>query len=103
MDNSSSSHNAGGGLQKGTLHWVNVASLGIAIAISGNFSGWNYGLGVGGLGGMAVAAVAMVVLFFGLTQCVAEMAASLPGAGGFDGYTRTALGPSAAFLCGMCV
>src|SRR5437588_263381 len=39
------------GLQHGTLHWTKVASLGVAIAISGNFSGWNYGLGVGGLGG----------------------------------------------------
>jgi ethanolamine permease len=102
MDNASHS-DAGGGLQKGSLHWVNVASLGIAIAISGNFSGWNYGLGIGGLGGMAVAAAAMAVLFFGLTQCVAEMAASLPGEAGFDGYTRSALGPSAGFLCGMAV
>ena len=97
------SQRTAGGLQKGTLHWVNVASLGIAIAISGNFSGWNFGLGVGGLGGMAVAALAMALLFWGLTQSVAEMAASLPEAGGFDGYARAALGPSAAFVCGMAV
>lgn len=99
----SSAQGGSAGLQKGSLHWVNVASLGIAIAISGNFSGWNFGLGVGGLGGMLVAAIAMAVLFFGLTQCVSEMAASMPGEAGFDGYTRAALGPSAAFLCGMSV
>jgi ethanolamine permease len=99
----SASQGASAGLQKGLLHWVNVASLGIAIAISGNFSGWNFGLGVGGLGGMGVAAIAMAVLFFGLTQCVSEMAASMPGEAGFDGYTRAALGPSAGFLCGMSV
>ena len=41
-------------LKAGALHWLEVAALGIAIAISGNVSGWNYGLGVGGWGGMFV-------------------------------------------------
>ncbi len=58
-------------LQKGSLGALKVAALGVAIAISGNFSGWNYGLGLGGWGGMLVAALAMAVLFFALTQCLA--------------------------------
>jgi ethanolamine permease len=88
-------------LRGGTLGWTHVASLGVAIAISGSFSGWNYGLAVGGLGGMFVAALAMAMLFFFLTQCVAELAAALPGEGGFDGYARFALGPMAGYACGM--
>ena len=32
---------AEGTLRKGSLGWINVAALGAAIAISGNFSGWN--------------------------------------------------------------
>src|SRR5262245_9609083 len=88
-------------LRGGTLGWTQVASLGVAIAISGSFSGWNYGLGVGGLGGMFIAALAMAMLFFVLTQCVAELASSLPDEGGFDGYTRLALGPLAGYACGM--
>jgi ethanolamine permease len=90
-------------LKAGSLHWLEVAALGIAIAISGNVSGWNYGLGVGGWGGMLIAALAMAVLFLCLTQSLAELAAALPEAGGFDGYVRRALGPTAAYLAGMSV
>jgi ethanolamine permease len=90
-------------LKAGSLHWLQVAALGIAIAISGNVSGWNYGLGVGGWGGMLIAALAMAVLFLCLTQSLAELAAALPDAGGFDGYVRRALGPTAAYLAGMSV
>jgi len=90
-------------LKAGSLHWLQVATLGIAIAISGNVSGWNYGLGVGGWGGMLLAALAMAVLFLCLTQSLAELAAALPAAGGFDGYVRRALGPTAAYLAGMSV
>ena len=42
-------------LKAGALGWANVAGLGIAIAISGQFSGWNFGLSAGGWGGLAVA------------------------------------------------
>src|SRR5260370_24436921 len=90
-------------LKAGALHWLQVAALGIAIAISGNVSGWNYGLGVGGWGGIVLAALAMAVLFLCLTQSLAELAAALPEAGGFDGYVRRALGPTAAYLAGMSV
>jgi hypothetical protein len=49
-------------LKAGSPHRLQAAALGIAIAISGNVSGWNYGLGVGGWGGMLLAALAMAVL-----------------------------------------
>jgi ethanolamine permease len=90
-------------LKAGALHWLQVSALGIAIAISGNVAGWNYGLGVGGFGGMFAAALAMAVLFWCLTQSLAELSAALPDAGGFDGYVRRALGPTAAYLTGMSV
>jgi ethanolamine permease len=90
-------------LKVGALHWLQVAALGIAIAISGNVAGWNYGLAIGGWGGMLIAALAMAVLFWCLTQTLAELAAALPDAGGFDGYVRRALGPAAAYLTGTSV
>ncbi|MGB6310489.1 MAG: amino acid permease [Steroidobacteraceae bacterium] len=90
-------------LKAGALHWLQVSALGIAIAISGNVAGWNYGLAVGGWGGMFCAALAMALLFWCLTQSLAELAAALPEAGGFDGYVRRALGPTAAYLTGMSV
>jgi ethanolamine permease len=90
-------------LKKGALSWIQVASLGVAIAISGNFAGWNFGLGVGGFGGMLLAALAMVALFVCLTQCLAELAVALPEGGGFDFYARRALGPAYGFLAGTSV
>ena len=92
-----------GALKKGSLGWINVAALGAAIAISGNFSGWNYGLAVGGWGGMLVAALGMALLFFILTQCLAELAAMLPQGGGFDYYAEYGLGSTAGYLAGMSV
>jgi ethanolamine permease len=91
------------GLQSGTLSWPKVAALGTVIAISGCFSGWNYGLATGGWGGMFAAALAMALLFFCLTQSLAELAAALPQAAGFDSYARTALGPTAGYMAGMSV
>lgn len=91
------------GLRHGALGWHQVAALGIAIAISGNTAGWNYGLAVGGWGGMLLAATAMLVLFLCLTQALAELAAALPAAGGFDGFVRRSFRPSAAYLAGMSV
>jgi len=90
-------------LKLGALHWLQVAALGIAIAISGNVAGWNYGLGVGGWGGMLIAALAMALLFWCLTQTLAELAAALPDTGGFDAYVRRALGPAAAYVTGTSV
>ena len=90
-------------LKKGALSWVQVASLGVAIAISGNFAGWNFGLGVGGFGGMLIAALAMAALFVCLTQCLAELAAALPEGGGFDFYARRAMGPACGYLAGTSV
>jgi ethanolamine permease len=103
VDEASGPAGAPATLKAGSLHWLQVSALGIAIAISGNVSGWNYGLGVGGWGGMLLASAAMAVLFLCLTQSVAELAAALPEAGGFDGYVRRALGPTAAYLAGMSV
>ena len=91
------------GLQRGALGWGKVAALGIAIAVSGGFSGWNYGLAIGGWGGMFAAAIAMAVLFFGLTQCLAELAAMMPQAAGFDSYVESAFGRPAGFMAGMAV
>jgi ethanolamine permease len=90
-------------LKAGALSWPAVAALGIAIAISGNVSGWNYGLAVGGWGGMLLAALAMAGLFLCLTQCVAELAAALPDAGGFDAYVRRAFGATPAYVTGVSV
>lgn len=90
-------------LKAGALGWPTVAALGVSMAISGDFVGWNYGLAAGGWGGMLLAALAMIVMFWCLTQCLAELAAAMPEGGGFDHYARRALGPGAGFVAGMAV
>ncbi|GAA2568902.1 hypothetical protein [Pseudonocardia hydrocarbonoxydans] len=35
-------------LQKGAAGWVLLAGLGVSYVISGDYSGWNFGLGQGG-------------------------------------------------------
>lgn len=90
-------------LQTRALGWANVAGLGIAIAISGQFSGWNFGLAAGGWGGMMIAALLTGLFYIGLTQCVAELAAALPSAGGTEAYCRRAFGARAGYIVGMSV
>jgi len=40
-DNPAGASAAPATLKAGALHWLQVAALGIAIAISGNVAGWN--------------------------------------------------------------
>jgi ethanolamine permease len=88
-------------LQTNSLGWFEIASLGVAIAISGNFSGWNYGLALGGWGGMLAAAGLMAMLYVGITQIVGELAAAYPSASGFDQYVSLGLGTSYGRIAGM--
>lgn len=46
-------------LKKGAVNWVLLMSLGVAYVISGDFSGWNYGIGYGGWFGMLIAFLVM--------------------------------------------
>jgi ethanolamine permease len=85
------------------LGWIKVVGLGIAFAVSGNFSGWNLGLGIGGWGGMAVAALVMACFYILLARCVAELAGTFPSANGMDSYAGEGLGPYGGFIAGMSV
>ncbi len=75
--------------------------IGIAAVISGHFFGWNYGLGVGGFGGMAAATLLVAMLYFCLTRSIAEMAAAMPHAGGPYGWCRAAFGPVGGLVAGL--
>lgn len=86
------------------LHWLAVAGLGVAFAISGSFSGWNAGLGLGGWGGMMLASVSMAIFYLCLTQCVAELASACPeGADGMDTFAAIGLGQAGRFFAGISI
>ena len=61
--------------------------------ISGEFYGWNFGLGTGGFGGLAIAGVLMAIMYYGLVYSIAEMSPALPHTGGAYSFARSAMGP----------
>ncbi|MDA5193030.1 amino acid permease [Govanella unica] len=90
-------------LKAQSLGWTQVAALGVAIVVAGQFVGWNYGLALGGWGGMFIATLLMAVMYLGLTQSLAELSSAIPSAGGFYTYGRLAFGPFVGFLAGLSV
>lgn len=77
-------------------------ALGVGAVISGHFSGWNFGFGTGGWGGMLVAGMIIAVMYLGLVFCIAEMSPALPHTGAAYSFARTAMGPWGGFITGLC-
>lgn len=90
-------------LKKGTAGWLLLAGLGVSYVISGDFAGWNFGIGQAGWGGFAIAAVLMAVMYFTLVLSLAEMSAAIPAAGGGYSFARQAMGPTGGYLTGLAV
>ncbi|WP_299073861.1 ethanolamine permease [uncultured Paraglaciecola sp.] len=90
-------------LKKGAAGWILLASLGVSYVISGDFSGWNFGLEQGGWGGMLIATVLIAVMYTFMIFGLAELSSSLPTAGGGYSFARRALGPWGGFLTGTAI
>jgi ethanolamine permease len=90
-------------LKRGAAGWVLLAGLGVSYVISGDFAGWNFGLGEGGWGGLLIATVLMAVMYTCMVFGLAELSATLPTAGAGYGFARRALGPLGGFATGTAV
>jgi len=90
-------------LKKGAAGWVLLAGLGVSYVISGDYSGWNFGLGQGGFGGLAIASVIIAAMYLALVMGMAELSSALPTAGGGYTFARRALGPWGGFATGTAV
>ncbi|MGD9619523.1 MAG: ethanolamine permease [Mycolicibacterium sp.] len=90
-------------LRGGTAGWVLLASLGVGYVISGDYSGWNFGLAQGGFGGLAIAAVIIAGMYLALVLGMAELSSALPAAGGGYTFARRALGPWGGFATGTAI
>ncbi len=90
-------------LQRGSAGWILLAGLGVSYVISGDFAGWNFGIGEAGWGGFALAAVLMAAMYFALVLSLAEMSATIPAAGGGYSFARQAMGPAGGYLTGLAV
>lgn len=88
------------GLKRHAGVW-SLWGLGVAAVISGDFSGWNLGLDVGGFGGLLIATIVITIMYFGLAYSIAEMSPALPHTGGAYSFARSAMGPWGGFLTGL--
>ncbi|MFC8799441.1 amino acid permease [Promicromonospora sp. NPDC057138] len=75
--------------------------IGIAAVISGQFSGWNVGLGTTGWVPMLVAMVLVTVMYFTMIFSIGEMSAAMPHTGGAYSFARAAMGPWGGFVTGF--
>ena len=75
--------------------------LGIAAVISGDFSGWNFGIGSAGWGGLLIAAIIITIMYFGMLFSIGEMASAMPHTGGAYSFSRAAMGPWGGFITGL--
>lgn len=78
-----------------------IWGLGVAAVISGEFSGWNLGTATAGFGGMAIAVVVVIVMYFTMYFSIGEMAAAMPHTGGAYSFARAAMGPWGGFITGL--
>ena len=77
-------------------------ALGVGAVISGHFSGWNFGFGTGGWGGLLVAGIIIGIMYTGLVFCIAEMSPALPHTGAAYSFARSSMGPWGGFITGLC-
>ena len=85
---------------KPSAGWILLAAMGVGAVISGDFFGWHFGLKYG-FRALAIATVAMAIMYFCMVYTIAELSACLPHAGGFFSFTRNAFGPLGGFICGL--
>ncbi len=88
------------GLRRHAGVW-SLWALGVAAVISGDYSGWNFGLDVGGFGGLLVATVIIAIMYIGLCFSISEMSPALPHTGGAYSFGRSAMGPWGGFITGL--
>ncbi len=74
--------------------------LAVAAVISGDFSGWNFGIDFAGFGGMLIAFVILVAMYYGMIFSIGEMAAAMPHTGGAYSFARSAMGPWGGLITG---
>ena len=88
------------GLTRAAGFW-GLWGLGVAAVISGDFSGWNFGIGGAGWGGFLVATAIVTVMYVFMLGSIGEMSAAMPHTGGAYSFARSAMGPWGGFVTGL--
>ncbi len=77
-----------------------IWALGVGAVITGEYFGWNGGLGVAGPTGMLIASLFVCVLYMAWVLALSELSVAMPFAGGPLAYGRRAVGPWLGFVMG---
>ncbi len=77
--------------------------IAVGAVISGDYYGWNAGLGFTGYWGYLVALAIMGVMYLGLSLVIGELGSAIPHSGGAYAYVRTALGKVWGYVAGVSV
>ncbi|MBS0262406.1 MAG: amino acid permease [Planctomycetes bacterium] len=86
-------------LQK-PMRTVQIWALGVGAVITGEYFGWNGGLGVAGPFGMLIASLFVCALYMAWVLALSELSVAMPYAGGPLAYGRRAVGPWLGFVMG---
>lgn len=87
-------------LQRSAGVW-GLWGIGVAAVISGDFSGWNSGIGVAGWGGLLIAVGIVIAMYITMIESISEMSAAMPHTGGAYSFARAAMGPWGGFITGL--
>jgi ethanolamine permease len=82
----------------GPLHLWGIA---VGLVISGDYFGWNYGLGKAGPVGMLIAVLLVTLMYVCFIFSYTELSTAIPHSGGPYAYARRALGPFFGLVAGV--
>jgi ethanolamine permease len=82
-------------LKRGTAGWVLLAGLGVSYVISGDYSGWNFGLAEGGFGGLLIAGVVIAGMYLAIALA-GLLIFAVSAIGSFDTANLTDIAPTDA-------
>jgi ethanolamine permease len=89
-----------GGLKR-VLKPVHLWAIAVGLVISGDYFGWNYGVGKGGPMGMVLATLVVTLMYVTFIFSYTELSTAIPQSGGPFAYARSALGPFGGYVAGF--
>jgi ethanolamine permease len=83
------------------LRPIHLWAIAVGLVVSGDYFGWNYGVGKAGPVGMLVATGAVTLFYVAFIFSYTELSTAIPHSGGPFAYALRAFGPLGGFLAGF--
>ncbi|MES2279488.1 MAG: ethanolamine permease [Bacteroidota bacterium] len=85
---------------KKVLKPIHLWAIAVALVISGEYFGWNYGWQAAGTVGFLIATIVVTILYITFIFSYTELTTSIPHAGGAFAYAYKAMGPIGGLVAG---